>query len=103
MIWLLVVIVILAICVLVGRAHSRYLDRIEAKSRLRIQLLNVTRGGIERIESPNLWATEPDRQIATAICVGNQIWIYPHGIYEARLISAESGACRSSQVRSNMI
>jgi len=78
MIWLLVVGSIFGICVLAGRAHSRYLDRVEGKSSLKIQPLNVAPGSVERIESAN----GPDRQTAVAISVGNQMWICPQGAYK---------------------
>jgi hypothetical protein len=98
MIWLLVVSSIFAICVLAGRAHSRYLDRVEAKSSLKIRLLNVASGSVEQIESANHLAAEPDRQTAVAISVGNQMWICP-GAYEARLISTEGELLETYDLR----
>lgn len=89
MTWLLVVIASVAVCVLAGRAHSRYLDRVEAKSSLKIQLLNVSNGDTEAIASAKHQAGGLDRQTALAISVGNQLWICPQGADEARVISGE--------------
>ena len=99
MILLLVVGSIFAICVLAGRAHSRYLDRVEAKSSLKIQLLNVASGSVEQIESTNHLTAELDWQTAVAVSVGNQMWICPQGAYEAGLISTEGELLETYDLR----
>jgi hypothetical protein len=99
MIWLLVVSALFAICILAGRAHSRYLDRLEAKSSLKIQLLKVASGSVEQIESANHLTAETDRHTAVAISVGNQMWICPQGAYEARLISTEGELIETYDLR----
>jgi hypothetical protein len=99
MIWLLVISSTFAICVLAGRAHSRYLDRVEAKSSLKIQLLNVASGSVEQTECANHLTAKTDRQTAVAISVGNQMWIYPQGAYEARLISTEGELIETYDLR----
>jgi hypothetical protein len=51
MIWLLIGISACAVNVIAGRSHSRYLDRLEARSNPMQQFLNVSPVFVEQIES----------------------------------------------------
>jgi uncharacterized RmlC-like cupin family protein len=65
MVWLLIGVVICAIVIIAGRAHSRYLDRLEAKWDVvvQIQLLSVPPDSVNQIESAAVFATETSNQL----------------------------------------
>jgi hypothetical protein len=91
MIWLVALISAGAICVLAGRAHSRYLDRLEARSKLQIQILDISPGP--------LTGAAVDHHGPNAVSVGNQMWICPQGIDEACLLTDEGQIIRTYDLR----
>jgi hypothetical protein len=65
MIWLLVFVLICAINVVAGRAHSRYLDRLEARSDYSIQLfLGGSPDCVDQIKPVDHLAAEPVDHLA---------------------------------------
>jgi hypothetical protein len=91
MIWLAVLIAAGVICVLAGRAHSRYLDRLEARSNLQIQILTISPGPVTGVAV--------DHQGPNAVSVGNQMWICPQGVDEACLLTDEDQIIRTYDLR----
>jgi hypothetical protein len=111
MIWLLLAISICAVVILAGRAHSRYLDRLEAKSGVvvQIQLLGVSPDVVKQIESGTGLAPETSHQIPidsfSGILVVNQACVGPPEAenrsldYEIRLISDEGEILETYDLR----
>jgi hypothetical protein len=91
MIWLAVLIAAGVICVLAGRAHSRYLDRLEARSNLQIQILTISPGPVTGVAV--------DHQGPNAVSVGNQMWICPQRVDEACLLTDEGQIIRTYDLR----
>jgi hypothetical protein len=87
MIWLAVVFTVLMVCVLAGRAHSRYLDLLEARSNLMMQLLSLMCDNSSRFERESCSVTEQDHQVTIRVSIGGQMRICPHQTYEARSVS----------------
>jgi hypothetical protein len=102
MFWLLVALSIYAIIFVLGRAHSRYLDRLEARLNVvvKIQLFSVSSDITKTIEPATDLALEECRESAidppTPVLAGNQTCVClleaddPSICYEVRLISGES-------------
>ena len=102
MVWLLVALSIYAIIFVAGRAHSRYLDRLEARLNVvvKIQLLSVSSDITKKSEPATDSALEECRESAidppTPVLAGNQTCVClleaddPSICYEVRLISGES-------------
>jgi hypothetical protein len=107
MVWLLIAISICAIVILAGRAHSRYLDRLEAKfgAVVQIQLLSLS----PEVESAPALAPEAGSEIPFdsfgGILVVNQTCILPKEAedrsldYEIRLISDEGELLEAYDLR----
>jgi len=74
MIWLLVFVLICAINVVAGRAHSRYLDRLEARSDS-IQLFLVFLGPdcVDQIKPVGHLAAEKDRNATSLAPDGDRL------------------------------
>jgi hypothetical protein len=68
--WLLIPFSILTVCVLAGRAHSRYLDRLQARSNFEILTLSHGSANPDDLGAPGTGA-----QISIAVAMGRQIWI----------------------------
>jgi hypothetical protein len=88
MIWP-VVFAILSACVLAGRAHSRHLDRVEARAKQMMQVLDLSYAGEQQTEIASFLASEQSSQAAVTVFVDGQMWICPRGTFEAYLISTE--------------
>jgi hypothetical protein len=69
MIWLLVFLLICAINVVAGRAHSRYLDRLEARSDSIQLFLGGSPDCVDQIKSVDHLAAEKDRN-STSLALG---------------------------------
>jgi hypothetical protein len=61
MVWLLVFVLVCAINVVAGRAHSRYLDRLEARSDSIQLFLGGSSDCVDQIKSVDHLAAEKDR------------------------------------------
>jgi hypothetical protein len=102
MVWLLVALSIYAIIFVAGRAHSRYLDRLEERLNVvvTIQLLSVSSDITKKIEPATNLTIEECREItidpSAPVLVGNQTCVClleadDRSIsHEIRLISGES-------------
>jgi hypothetical protein len=69
MIWLLIFVLICAINVVAGRAHSRYLDRLEARSDSIQLFLGGSPDCVDQIKSVDHLAAEKDRN-STSLAPG---------------------------------
>jgi hypothetical protein len=111
MVWLLIGISICAIVIIAGRAHSRYLDRLEARlgAVVQIQLLSMPPDVVKQIESATIFAIETSEQLPVAvlsrIVVANEACVRSQeannrGIeYEVRLISNEGELLETYDLR----